>query len=117
MVCQYGPDLSGNNQVDAATDLFQIGGVTTRKFNRHVSLVTDLTNRLANLRPVDAALTKSDELSVIGLEVLEMHLDDPLAKGANPLLRIAVHHDISDIEIGLDPRALELVDITDMVAS
>ena len=44
-------------------------------------------------------------------EILDVQFHDALAQGANPILRISVDRDIADIEIGADPRGLELVDV------
>ena len=40
-----------------------------------------------------------------------MNLGDPRPEFPDPLLGIAVFHDVADVEIRLDPRALEAVDV------
>ena len=48
--------------------------------------------------------------------VFEMHLDDAFADLANPMLRNAVMDHVPDIEIGLDQRVLELVNVLHEIA-
>ena len=40
-----------------------------------------------------------------------MDLDRPLAERPDPILRVAVQHDIPDVEPRLDPWALKFVDV------
>ena len=41
-----------------------------------------------------------------------MDLDDALAESSDPVLSIPVENDIADVEICLEPRTFELIDVT-----
>ena len=47
----------------------------------------------------------------IEVEVLEVHLGDAGPERADPVLRVAVEHDVADVEVRLQPWRVELVDV------
>src|SRR5215470_2420533 len=90
------------NHVHATADFAQVSFVAARQFHRQIPAESDLTDRLADFLPIDAAFAQRYPLARFVLEILEVEFDDPFAERANPLLREAVHHDVADVEIGPD---------------
>src|SRR5204863_462747 len=72
-----------------------------------------LPEGLAHRGPVHVAIAEVHPgVAVLrALEIFEVDLDDGFAQGANPVLGIAVQHDIADIEPGPDPRAVKFADV------
>src|SRR4030095_8835816 len=112
-VSKYLPDrlLPRQNHVHAAADFAQVSFVAARQFHGQIPAEFDLTDRLADFLPIDAAFAQRYPLARFVLEIFEVEFDDPFAEGANPLLREAVHHDVADVEIGSDPAAIEFVHV------
>src|SRR5262245_37223510 len=65
--------------------------------------------------PVDVSLTevlpREPSVRAIELKVLQVHFDDARAERADPVLRIAVEDNVADVEVRLQPRRIELVDV------
>src|SRR5215475_3823865 len=112
-VPKFLPDrlLPRQNHVHAAADFTQVSFVAARQFHGQIPAESNLTDRLADFLPIDAAFTQRDPLARFVLEIFEVEFDDPFAERANPLLREAVHHDVADVEIGPDPAAIEFVHV------
>src|SRR6266513_3068112 len=105
---------AGQDQIEPAAHFLEVRGISVVKLHRGRSGIANLGERLVYLRPVDFALAQRHplgHLAFLELEVLDVELDDALAQRANPVLRISGDHHVADIEIGADPRALEIVDI------
>src|SRR5262245_27779094 len=96
-VAEFLPDglLPRQNHVHAAADFAKICFVAARQFYGQISAESYLTDRFADLLPIDAAFAQWDPLAGFVLEILEMEFDDTFAERTNPLLRIAVHHDVA----------------------
>src|SRR6266566_7524145 len=101
--------------VHAAAHVAEVAFVATFQLGNHATRVADFRESLTHGRPIHVAVTKIDPgISVFfALEVFQMNLDDALAEGANPVLRKSVKHHVADVEPSLNPRALELADVTD----
>src|SRR5262249_62244919 len=112
-VSNFLPDrlLPRQNHVHAACDFAQVSFVAARQFYGQIPAEFDLTDRLADFLPIDAAFAQRAPLARFVLEILEVEFDAPFAERANPLLREAVHHDVADVEIGPDPAAVEFVNV------
>src|SRR4030095_305293 len=115
VVLPSGRILAREDPVHAQADLFDITLVTAAHFRRNPASVIDLAQRLANVGPVDAlaAPVLGIELWMVHarLEAFDVNFDEPVSYGPDPILRVAGRHDVADIEIRLDVRALELVDV------
>ncbi len=63
--------------------------------------------------PVDlAVLQRHPRCDVfLELEILDVQLHDSLAQHADPILRVSADGHVADIEIRLDPRAFERIDV------
>src|SRR5207237_10114379 len=99
--------------VDAAADVAEIRFVAGLEFDSGAACVTDFRERLAHRGPVHVAITKIHPgvAAFLALEIFEMRLDDALAELANPVLRVAVKHDVAHVKPCLDPRALEFINV------
>src|SRR5439155_10884814 len=79
------------------------------KFGNDAAVVADVEKGGADGPPVDVAI--SEIWPTVGVptafEILEMDFVDLGAKSANPILRVAVEHDVADVEPCTDPRAFE----------
>ena len=68
-----------------------------------------------DLDPVDVALAdvapREPAVRTIELEVLQVNLRDAGAERPDPVLREAVEHHVADVEVGLEPGRVELVDV------
>src|SRR5436190_5757756 len=95
--------LTRENLVYAFRHITQICLIATIQFDRQPARIANLANRLADFLPVNAAFAQVDEVARLGVEIFQVKFGDTFAQGANPLLREAVHHDVADIEIRLDP--------------
>src|SRR5436190_20001816 len=94
---------------EALADVLQVGGITGVQLQRCCSLVPDVGERLVDCFPVDIALAQRYKLRAAVLEpkILDVQLGDALIECADPILRISIKHHVADVNIGLDPRALE----------
>src|SRR6202158_5085195 len=96
--------------IGAAAHVAQIRFVAALQLDDGAAGIAYFREGLAHCRPVHVAIAEVNPgVSVVfALEVLEVHIHDVFAQGANPVLRVAVKHHVADVEPGLDPRALEL---------
>src|SRR5690242_11230730 len=99
--------------VDAPANLTEVRFVAGFQFDGGAAGETDFGKSLAHCRPIHVAIAEiHPRISVIfALEVFEMNLDDALAERADPVLRIAIKHDIAHVKPGFDPGAVELIDV------
>src|SRR3989441_7385658 len=95
--------------VHASAHVSEVGLVAPFEFGNGAPRVADFTKSLTHGLPVHVAVTEVHPLIsiLLALEVLQVDLDDALPQRANPVLRIAVKHHVSNVEPGLDPRTLE----------
>ena len=95
--------------------VLDVRGIASAYFCGDVPLVLDFGERAAHVGPINLAVADVLPLEfavrAIELEVLQVHFDDARAERADPVLRIAVEDDVADVEIGLQPRGVELVDV------
>ena len=104
---------------EAAAHLLEVGRVSGMEFEGGGALVADVFERRVDGGPVDLALAGIDPaggggaglLVALEGEVLDVELDDALAEGANPILRVAVEDDVADVEVGADGGGVELVEV------
>src|SRR5262245_32671927 len=107
--------LACQKAIQSIGEVPEIRRVAAGDLGRHIALVADVGKGAAHLDPVDVAVAEiaPGEAAVrpIELEVLEVDLRDARAKRADPVLRVAVEDDVADVEVGLQPRRVELVDV------
>src|SRR5207244_2594765 len=112
--CQKGTLSSGAGEeqaVNAIADVAEIGFIAALELDGGAAGETDLTEGLAHGAPVHVALAEVHPRVTVflALEIFQMDLDDALAERANPILGIAIKHDVAHVEPGLDPLAVKLV--------
>src|SRR5207253_1717798 len=97
--------------VNAIADVAEIGFIAALELDGGAAGETDLTEGLAHGAPVHVALAEVHPRVTVflALEIFQMDLDDALAERANPILGIAIKHDVAHVEPGLDPLAVKLV--------
>src|SRR6266403_2738337 len=97
--------------VHAPAYVTEVGLVATRELDRRAPRVCDVTECPPHGLPVHVAVTEVHPLVsiLLALEVFQVHFDDALPQGANPVLRIAVKHHVPNIEPRLDPRTPEFL--------
>src|ERR1700730_3467716 len=109
------PALSAaeDQPIHAPAHVAEVGRVATNELDDGAAGVAYFGEGLTHGGPVYVAVTEvHPSVSVfLALEVFKVDLDDALAQGANPVLRIAVKQHVANIKPSLDPRALELADL------
>src|SRR5205085_5530860 len=101
--------LTRENLIHALRHVAQIRLVAAIQLHRQPARIANFTNRLADFFPVNAAFAQIDEVARLGVEIFQVEFGNAFAERANPFLRIAVHHDVADIEISLNPGTLEFI--------
>ena len=91
-------------------DVFHPVAVASTDLRRGPAGESDLRKRTAHVRPVD--VTVADLAEAVRLApILHVELDDPFAKRANPLGRLAEALVVADVEVAPHPRAVDLVEV------
>src|SRR5262245_61976060 len=72
--------LSRQNHVHATADFAQVSFVPALQFHGQIPAESDLTDRLSDFLPIDAAFAQRDPLAGFVLEILEVEFDDPFAE-------------------------------------
>src|SRR5581483_3636103 len=99
--------------VDAAADVAKVNFIPFIEFGDDTAGIADRGKSLPDRQPVHVAVAEVHPCVPVwlALEVLEMNFHDALAERANPVLGIAVKHDVADIEPRFHPRAVEFADV------
>src|SRR6185295_5477017 len=108
--CRLNRLLPREEPVDPAREIFQVRCVAGGDFGREEATIPGVVEGAPDLEPIDVAVAEvgPGEAAVrpIEVKVLEVDLRDAGAERANPVLRIAVEHDVAHVEIGFQPRRI-----------
>ena len=113
--CRGRWSAGAEQSIDAAGEVRQVRRVTGRHFRGDVSAVADLHKRPAHRLPVDVPFAQvlpcEPAARPVQLEILQVHLHDPLAKRPDPILRVSVKDHVADVEVGAHPWGFEFIDV------
>jgi len=104
--------LHCDNTVDSFGQVCQISFVAAAEFGGQETIVADLFQGEPDLLEVHIAFEQVCPLIALALEVFQMDFDDALTESSDPVLGIPVENDIADVEICLEPRTFELIDVS-----